>query len=67
MITVLLITYFELKKNVPGTLQLKKKKQWKVDLSLTMKAALTGREQSFTPGGEPPLVPVPHPGASIWD
>jgi len=21
----------------------------------------TGREQSFTPGGEPPLVPVPHP------
>jgi len=39
MITVLLITYFELIKNVPGTLQLKKK-QWKVDLSLTMKAAL---------------------------
>jgi len=27
----------------------------------------TGREQSFTPGGEPPLVPVPHPGASIRD
>ena len=29
--------------------------------------AATGREQSFTPGGEPPLVPVPHPGASIRD
>ena len=27
----------------------------------------TGREQSFTPGGEPPLVPVPHPGVSIRD
>jgi len=27
----------------------------------------TGREQSFTPGGESPLVPVPHPGASIRD
>jgi len=27
----------------------------------------TGREQSFTPGGGPPLVPVPHPGASIRD
>jgi len=40
MITILLITYFELIKNVPGTLQLQKKKQWKVDLSLTMKAAL---------------------------
>ena len=22
----------------------------------------TGREESFTPGGEPPLVPVPHLG-----
>ena len=29
--------------------------------------AITGREPSFTPGGEPPLVPVPHPGASIRD
>ena len=27
----------------------------------------TGREPSFTPGGEPPLVPVPHPGVSIRD
>ena len=27
----------------------------------------TGRQQSFTPGREPPLVPVPHPGASIRD
>ena len=27
----------------------------------------TGTEPSFTPGGEPPLVPVPHPGASIRD
>ena len=28
---------------------------------------LTGRELSFTPGEEFPLVPVPHPGASIRD
>jgi len=27
----------------------------------------TGTKQSFTPGGEPPLVPVPHPGVSIRD
>ena len=27
----------------------------------------TGREQSFTPGGKPPLVPVSHPEASIRD
>ena len=27
----------------------------------------TGREQSFTSGGEPPLVLVPHPRASIRD
>ena len=33
-----------------------------------MKATVTTvREQSFTLGGEPPLVPVPHPGASIRD
>ena len=28
---------------------------------------ITGTETAFTPGGEPPLVPVPHPGASIRD
>ena len=28
---------------------------------------VTDREQNFTPGGEPPLVPVPHLGASIRD
>ena len=27
----------------------------------------TSTEPSFTPGGEPPLVPVPYPGASIRD
>jgi hypothetical protein len=27
----------------------------------------TSTETGFTPGGEPPLVPVPHPGASIRD
>jgi len=27
----------------------------------------TGTEMGFTPGGEPPLVPVPRPGASIRD
>jgi len=30
-------------------------------------AILTSTETGFTPGGEPPLVPVPHPGASIQD
>ena len=29
--------------------------------------SITGREPSFTPDGETPLVPVPHPGASMWD
>ena len=33
----------------------------------TPEVASTGREPSFTPGGEPPLVLVPHPGASIRD
>ena len=28
---------------------------------------VTSTETAFTPGGEPPLVPVPHPGASIQD
>ena len=27
----------------------------------------TSTETAFTPGGKPPLVPVPHPGASIRD
>ena len=30
-------------------------------------AAPTSGGTGFTPGGEPPLVPVPHPGVSIRD
>jgi len=36
-------------------------------LTLDEFTIFTGREQSFTPGGEPPLVPITHPGASIRD
>ena len=41
--------------------------QEKVLTNPSLKHTCTGRQQSFTPGGEPPLVPVPHPGASIRD
>ena len=38
----------------------------KISIDMMMKRC-TGTKQSFTPGGEPPLVPVPHPGVSIRD